>query len=90
MLEKIPSGKSNVTKNTLFFSFRAPTYHSFTFNSQFLYELKHMFHLFKTSGVTESKKEQRVGTKKRHYEFTQVLAITKPFISSRCFKKIIL
>ena len=35
----------NVTKNALFFLLRAPTHHSFTFNFQFLYELKRMFHL---------------------------------------------
>ena len=43
-----------------------------------------------SSGVTESKKEGCLEAKKGHYEFTQVLAITKPFISSGCFKKIIL
>ena len=43
MLKKFPSDKINVTKNSLFF-----THHSFTFNSQFLYELKQMVHLSKT------------------------------------------
>ena len=38
----------NITKNALFFLSRAPTHHSFTFNSQFLNELKHMVHLSKT------------------------------------------
>ena len=31
----------NDTSNALFFSSRVPTYHSFTFNSRFLYELEH-------------------------------------------------
>ena len=35
-------------KKALFFPPRTPTHHSFTFNSQFLYELKHMVHLSKT------------------------------------------
>ena len=38
MLKKFPLEKINVAKNTLFFLSRAPTHHSFTFNSQFLYE----------------------------------------------------
>ena len=48
MLKKFPSDKINVTKNTVFLLSRAPTHHIFTFNSQFLYELKHMTHLSKT------------------------------------------
>ena len=48
MLKKFPSDKINVTKNALFFLSRTPTRHSFTFNSQFLYELKHKVHLSKT------------------------------------------
>ena len=48
MLKKFPSEKINVTKNALSFLWRATTHHSFTFNSQFLYELKHMVHLSKT------------------------------------------
>ena len=47
MLKKFPSDKINVTKNALFFLSRALTHHSFTFNSQFLYELKHMVYLSK-------------------------------------------
>ena len=39
--------KFNNTKNYPFFLLQAPTHHSFTFNSQFLYELKHMVHLSK-------------------------------------------
>ena len=35
MLKKYPSEKISVTKNALFFLSRAPTHHSFTFNSQF-------------------------------------------------------
>ena len=47
MLKKFPSDKINITKNSLFF-----THHSFTFNSQFLYELKQTVHLSKTvSGI---------------------------------------
>ena len=40
MLKKCLSDKINVTKKTLFLLLRAPTHHSFTFSSQFLYELK--------------------------------------------------
>ena len=47
MLKKIPSDKINGTKNALFFS-RAPTYHAFTFNLLFLYELIHKVPLSKT------------------------------------------
>ena len=36
------------TKNAYFFLSRAPTHHSFTFNLQFLYELKHKVHLSET------------------------------------------
>ena len=50
MLKKFPS--VNGTKNALFFLSQAPTHHSFTFNLQFLYELKHMVCLSKTmSGI---------------------------------------
>ena len=48
MLKKFPSDKINGTKNTLFLLSRAPTHHSFTFNLQFLYELKHKVRLSKT------------------------------------------
>ena len=48
MLKKFPSDKRNVTKNVAFFLSCAPTHHGFTFNLQFLYELKHKFHLSKT------------------------------------------
>ena len=37
MLKKFPSDKIIVTKNVLFFLSQAPTQHSFTFNSKFLY-----------------------------------------------------
>ena len=47
MLKKIYSDKINVTKTIVFFS-QALTNHSFTFNSQFLYELKQKIHLSKT------------------------------------------
>ena len=49
MSKKYPSNKINVTKNAIFFLSQAPTDHSFTFNSQFLYELKHNFPLSKKS-----------------------------------------
>ena len=39
-LKRIPLGKENVTKNTLYFFSRPPTYHSFTINLRFLYELQ--------------------------------------------------
>ena len=41
MLKKFPSEKINGTKNTLFFLWQTQTHHSFTFNLQFLDELKH-------------------------------------------------
>ena len=48
MLKKFPPNKISVTKNALYFLLRAPTHHSFTFNSQFLYELKHKARLSKS------------------------------------------
>ena len=39
-LQKFPSEKMNVTKNTFFFLSRAPTHYNFTSNSRALYELK--------------------------------------------------
>ena len=48
MLKSFPLDKINVTKNVLFFLSRAPTHHSFTFNSRFLYELKQTVLLSKT------------------------------------------
>ena len=48
MVKKIPLDKMNVTKNTLSFLSWAPSHYSFTFNSQFLYEVKHMVYLSKT------------------------------------------
>ena len=52
ILKKFPSDKVNTTKNALFFISRVPTHHSFTFNSQFLYQLKHMVHISKiVSGI---------------------------------------
>ena len=47
MLKKVPSDKINGTKYGLFFLSRTPTHHSFIFNLQFLYELKHKVRLFK-------------------------------------------
>ena len=47
--KKIPSNKLNVTKNKLFFLSQTPTYHSFTFNLWFLYELMHKVHRFSKS-----------------------------------------
>ena len=46
--KKNPLDKINGTKNVLFFLLEAPAHHSFTFNSQFLYELKHNVCLSKT------------------------------------------
>ena len=48
MLTKFPLDRRNGTKNALFFLSRAPTHHSFTFNLQFLYELKQKIRLSKT------------------------------------------
>ena len=45
---KFPSHKVNGTTNVLFFLSRAAIHHSFTFNLQFLYELKHKVHPSKT------------------------------------------
>ena len=42
-----PLDKINVTKNALFFLSQAPNHHNSTFNSRFLYELKHKIHLSK-------------------------------------------
>ena len=42
------SDKEKVTKNALFFLLRAPAHHSYTFNSRFLYELKHNVRLSKS------------------------------------------
>ena len=39
MFKKNPLDKINGTKTALFFLLRAPTYHSFTFDSQSLYSL---------------------------------------------------
>ena len=39
---------AKTTKTAFFFFSRAPTYHSLTFDSQFLYELKHIVHPSKT------------------------------------------
>ena len=51
MWKKFPLDKINFTKNALFFLSRAPTHHSFTFNSRFSYELKHNAHLSKKVSV---------------------------------------
>ena len=48
MLKKNHSDKINGTKNAFFSLSRAPTHHSFTFNLQFLCELKHKVRLSKT------------------------------------------
>ena len=47
-VKKIPSDKINVTKNALFFLSRTSAQRSFTFNWQFLYELKHRVYLSNT------------------------------------------
>ena len=48
MLRKFSLDNISVTKNALFFLSRAPTHHSVTFNSRFLYELKRKVHLYKS------------------------------------------
>ena len=48
MSKNFLSDKINETKNALFFLSRAPTYHSLTFNLQYLYEMKHKIRLSKT------------------------------------------
>ena len=48
MLKQFHLHKINATKMHSFFLSRAPTDHTFTFNSQFLYELRHMVHFSKT------------------------------------------
>ena len=48
MLKKCPSEKINGTENALYFLSQTPSYHSFTFNLQFLYELKHKVCFSKT------------------------------------------
>ena len=48
MLKKFSSDKRNIRKHTHFFLSWTPALYSFTFNSRFLYELKHMVHLSKT------------------------------------------
>ena len=45
MLKTFPSDKVNVTKNAPIFLSRASVHHSFTFNSRFLYVLKHKVYL---------------------------------------------
>ena len=47
-VKKISFAQKNFTKNAFFFLSLAPTHHSFTFNSQFLYELRHIIYLSKT------------------------------------------
>ena len=48
MMKKFPSDETNVTKNALLFLSGVPTHHNCTFNSQFLYGLKHVVHFSKT------------------------------------------
>ena len=48
ILKMFPSDKISSRKNALFFLLRAPNHHSFTFNSRFLYKLKHKVCLSKT------------------------------------------
>ena len=49
MLKKFPSDKINFIKNALIFLSWVPIHQSFTFNSRFLYELKHKVHLSKSA-----------------------------------------
>ena len=48
MLKKVPLDKISGTKNASFLISQAPTHHSFSFNLQFLYELKHKVHFSQT------------------------------------------
>ena len=48
IFKKFPSDKISRTKNTLFILSWAPTFHGFSFNLWFLYELKHKICLSKT------------------------------------------
>ena len=48
MLKRILSERLNGTKNALFFLSQAPAHRRFTFNFQFLFELKSKVRLFKT------------------------------------------
>ena len=48
MLKKCPLDEINGTEKALFFLSRAPTYHSFNFNSRFLYQLKYNVPLSKS------------------------------------------
>ena len=41
MLRNFPLDKTNVTKTTLYIPSQVSTHHSYTFDLQFLYELKH-------------------------------------------------
>ena len=55
MFKNFPWDKINGTKNVLIFLSRVSTNHSFTFNLQFLYELKHKVRLSKTvCGIFDS------------------------------------
>ena len=49
MLKRFRSDKVNSTKNALFFLWCAPTHHNFTFNRQFLSELKDEARLCKSA-----------------------------------------
>ena len=51
MLKKFPSDKINTIKKTLFSLSRVQTHHGFTFNSRFLYKLKHKVRLYKNVRV---------------------------------------
>ena len=48
MFKKFPLDKINVTKNAPLFFRELQLIHSFTLNSQFLYDLKHKIHISKT------------------------------------------
>ena len=41
LLKKFPLDKINGIKNAFFFLWRAPTHHTFTFDLQFFYEIRH-------------------------------------------------
>ena len=79
MLKKFPSDKICGTKNALFFLSRAPTHYSFTFNSRFSYELKHM--------VYPSKTMCRIFHFRFRLVFIKVYIFVKKSVDSLTFKR---
>ena len=79
MLQKIIWDKINGTKNAFFFLSQVPTHHSFTFNFQFLYDLKHKVRLSKTAC--------RIFHFWFHFVFIKVIII---IFSTKCMDSLIL